>query len=97
MTNKTKDMFEGEQIVREIKRKVIDACVATLEDENLNSEQRKEVTGILTEALDDNDAWNEKNSRFWYKYGRTACAIRNLLIVGGAIVGGMLIGNAISK
>ncbi len=97
MTNKTKSMFESEQIVREIKRKVMDACVTTLEDEKLDSEQRKEVAGVLTEALDDNDSWNEKNSKFWYRYGRATSAVRSLLIVAGAAIGGMLIGNAIGK
>ena len=97
MLNAAKILFKGEKAVRKINRKGQEILVDQLVREDLELDEKKQVIETVKDMMVKDDEWEEGNSDYWYKYGKTEGEIKGMLKAAGAIILGLAIKKIISK
>lgn len=97
MSNDVKVLFAGEKAVRNINQGINDIFIDQLIREDLTLEEKRELAEKAKKVSADNAKLEEKNSEFWYKYGKNDGEIRGMLKAVGVLGVGLVVGRLLRK
>lgn len=91
MLDHVKVVLAGEKAVRGINHKVLKSYVARLTREDLNPEEKQEIADKANKLAESIAKTEEKNSEFWYGYGKDEGEIRGMLKAAAIMLVGYII------
>lgn len=96
MLNKDKEIFAEDQSLRDINKILVDTCIDQLIIENLTLEEKQKIADTAKEATANNAKFEEKNAKWWYKYGKNKGEVKGMfeaigLFAVGYVVGGLFL------
>ena len=97
MLNEVKVLLAGEKIVRKMNQKINETFIDQLTREDLTLKEKLEIAEQAKEIAADNVKTEEKNSEFWYKYGKNEGEIKGMMKAIGALAAGLAIGTFLRK
>lgn len=97
MLDHVKVLLTGEKVVRDINHGVLKSCVAQLTREDLNPEEKQEIADKANKLAESIAKTEEKNSEFWYGYGKHEGEIRGMLKAAAVMLVGYTVGTFLKK